>query len=101
MKIKEKEIGFLYNVGAMCDYQDWCVSNQKSSIAAAELVKIEYMTRAYAAEHGTKEFLTVSELRKMMPYELEDIIKAAQEAEKNANKRQIETVEAPKKTAGM
>ena len=98
MKVKEKEIGFLYNVGAMCDYQDWCVQNQKSSIAAAELVKIEYMTRAYAAEHGTKDILTVSELRKMMPYELEDIIKAAHEAEQASNKRQVETVEAPKKT---
>ena len=99
MKVKEKEIGFLYNVGAMCDYQDWCVANQKSSIAAAELVKIEYMTRAYAAENGTKDFLTVSDLRKLMPYELEDIIKAAHEAEQAANKRQVETVDSPKKTA--
>lgn len=97
MKINGKEIGFLYTVGAFCDYADWCVSNPKASTMSAALVKIECMTRAYADANGTKDYLTVAELRKMLPYELTEIIAESKKAEDAGNKRQIETDESPKK----
>ena len=97
MKVREKEIGFLWNVGAFCDYSDWFVANKGRSGATAEMVKAEYMSRAYAEANGTKEFLTVADQRKLMPYEFEEIIKSTRQAQAEGEKRQIETVEAPKK----
>lgn len=98
MTINGKEIGFLFNVGAYCDYSDWVVANQKASVATANLVKAECLSRAYAAEHGTKDVITVAELRKLMPYELTEIMAAVDAAEKAGSQRQIETVETGKKT---
>lgn len=98
MTINGKEIGFLFNVGAYCDYSDWVVANKSASVASAQLVKAEYMSRAWAAEHNSKDYLTVAELRKMMPYELEEILKAVEAAEKAGSQRQIETVDTGKKT---
>ena len=97
MQIKGKEIGFLYTVGAFCDYADWCVANAKVSTASAELVKAEYMSRAYAEANGTKNFITVKELRSLMPYELTEIMTEVAQAEKAGRERQIDTEETPKK----
>lgn len=97
MTIKGKEIGFLFNVGAFCDYADWCVANSKASTASAELVKAEYMSRAYAEVNGTKDYITVKELRTLMPYELADVMDEANKAEQAGRERQIETEETPKK----
>lgn len=98
MTINGKEIGFLFNVGAYCDYSDWVVANQKASVATANLVKAECLSRAYATENGTKDIITVAELRKLMPYELTEIMAAVDAAEKAGSQRQIETVETGKKT---
>lgn len=97
MQIKGKEIGFLYTVGAFCDYADWCVANAKASTASAELVKAEYMSRAYAEANGTKDIITVKELRSIMPYELTEIMAEVAKAEKAGRERQIDTEETPKK----
>lgn len=97
MKVNGKEIGFLYNVGAFCDYTDWCVANPKASVASAELIKTEYMSRAYAKANGTNDFITVAELRELMPYELTDILADVKKAEQAGSKRQINTEDVPKK----
>ncbi len=97
MVINGKEIGFLYNVGAFCDYTDWCVANPKASVASAELVKTEYMSRAFAKVNGIDNFITVAELRDLMPYELADILANVKKAEQEGSKRQIDTEDVPKK----
>jgi len=98
MKIREKEVGFLYTVGAVSRYQDWCVANSKSSVFTAQLVEAEFMSRAYAEINGTKEFITKDELDKLMPYELEDVLKAVKTAKDEGSKRRVTSSEAPKKT---
>lgn len=97
MKVNGKEIGFLYTVGALCDYTDWCVSNPKKSTVSASLVKAEYMSREFARANGTKDIVTADELRKLLPYELEEILAEVQKAEEKGSRRQIETTDAPKK----
>lgn len=98
MIVNGKEVGFLFNVGAYCDYSDWVVVNKSASVASAKLVKVECMSRAWAAERNSKDYLTVAELRKMMPYELEEILEAVEAAEEAGSQRQIETVDTGKKT---
>lgn len=97
MKVNGKEVGFLYNVGVYCDFNDWCVANGSASVASAELVKAEYMSRAYAKKNGIDDFITVPELRDLMVYELKDVLEAVKQAEEAGSKRRIETVESKKK----
>ena len=96
MKVNGKEIGLLYTVGVLCDHQDWQAAN-KNKPATSGLVKIELMSRAYAEKNGTKDFVTVAELKGLMPYEIQELLNATVEAEKAGTERKIETVDAPKK----
>ena len=96
MKVNGKEIGLLYTVGVLCDHQDWQAAN-KNKPATSGLVKIELMSRAYAARNNT-DFVTVDEIKELMPYEVSELLDAAVEAEKAGTSRKIETVDAPKKT---
>lgn len=96
MKVNGKDIGLLYTVGVLCDHQDWNAQNPKKP-ATSGLVKLELMSRAYAARHNTKDYVTVAELQQLMPYELEELLKEAVEAEKAGTERKIETVEVSKK----
>lgn len=95
MKVNGKEIGLLYTVGVLCDHQDWVAAN-KNKPATSGLVKIELMSRAYAARNNT-EFVTVDEMKDLMPYEVSELFDAAVEAEKAGTERKIETIDAPKK----
>ena len=99
MKIHDKEVGFLYTVGAFCDYNDYVVKNPEVSVATANLYKAELMSRAYAKVHGDSEPVTVDELRELMLYELEDVLNAVKAAETAGSKRNVETVETGKKRA--
>ena len=95
MKVNGKEIGLLYTVGVLCDHQDWQAAN-KNKPATSGLVKIELMSRAYAARNNT-DYVTVDEIKELMPYEVSELLDAAVEAEKAGTSRKIETVDAPKK----
>ena len=99
MKIHDKEVGFLYTVGAFCDYNDYVVKNPEVSVATANLYKAELMSRAYAKVHEGAEPVTVDELRDLMLYELEDVLNAVKAAETAGSKRNVETVETGKKRA--
>lgn len=97
MKIHDKEIGFIYTVGAFCDYNDYVVKNPEVSVATANLYKAELMSRAYAKVHPGAEPITVDELRDLMVYELEDVLNAVKAAEAAGSKRNVETVDTGKK----
>lgn len=97
MKIHDKEIGFLYNVGAFCDYNDYVVAHPDVSVATAELYKAEIMSREYAKANEGAEVITVDELRSLMIYELKDVRDAVKAAEDAGTKRTVETVETGKK----
>lgn len=97
MKIHDKEIGFLYNVGAFCDYNDYVVAHPDVSVATAELYKAEIMSREYAKANQGAEVITVDELRSLMLYELKDVRDAVKAAEDAGSKRTVETVDTGKK----
>lgn len=97
MKIHDKEIGFLYNVGAFCDYNDYVVAHPDVSVATAELYKAEIMSREYAKANQGAEVITVDELRNLMIYELKDVRDAVKAAEDAGSKRTVETVDTGKK----
>ncbi len=97
MKIHDKEIGFLYNVGAFCDYNDYVVAHPDVSVATAELYKAEIMSREYAKANQGAEVITVDELRSLMIYELKDVRDAVKAAEDAGSKRTVETVDTGKK----
>ena len=99
MKIHDKEVGFLYTVGAFCDYNDYVVKNPEVSVATANLYKAELMSRAYAKVHEDAEPVTAEELRDLMVYELEDVLNAIKAAETAGSKRNVETVDTGKKRA--
>jgi DNA-binding MarR family transcriptional regulator len=99
MIIHDKEIGFLYTVGAFCDYNDYVVAHPDVSVATANLYKAEVMSKAYAAQHPEAQPITVSELRDLLVYELEDVVKAVNEAEKAGTTRKVETADTGKKRA--
>ena len=100
MKIHDKEIGFLWSVGAFCDYNDYVVSHPEVSVATADLYKAEFMSRAYAKANEGAGVITVEELRSMMLYELNDVRDAVKAAETAGSKRTVETVETGKKRKG-
>lgn len=97
MKIHDKEVGFLYTVGAFCDYNDYVVKNPEVSVATANLYKAEIMSREYSKVHDGAEPITVEELRSLMVYELQDVLDAVKAAETAGSKRNVETVETGKK----
>lgn len=97
MKIHDKEVGFLYNVGAFCDYNDYVVAHPDVSVATAELYKAEIMSREYAKANQGAEVITVDELRSLMIYELKDVRDAVKAAEDAGSKRTVETVDTGKK----
>lgn len=97
MKIHGKEVGFIFNVGAYCDYNDYVVANQSVSIATANLMKAEIMSREYAKLHDEAEAITVEELRGLMVYEFKDVVDAVKAAEDAGSKRTVETVDTGKK----
>ena len=98
MKVNGKEIGFLWSIGAFCDYQDFVVSNPDVSLARANVRKAEMMSRAYADAFGG-EFVTVEELDKLPVYVLGEIIEEMQTAEEAGNVRTVETEEKKPKSA--
>lgn len=100
MKIHDKEVGFLWSIGAFCDYNDYVVANPDVSVATAELYKAEFMSKAYAKANEGAEVITVEELRTMMLYELKDVHDAVKAAEDAGNKRTVETVDTGKKRKG-
>lgn len=93
MKIRDKEIGFLYTVGVYCDYNDYVLANPSVSIATAGLYKAEIMSRAYAKANEGADVITVDDLRDLMVYELKDIMDAVDAAEKEGTKRLVEIFE--------
>lgn len=93
MKIRDKEIGFLYTVGVYCDYNDYVLANPSVSIATAGLYKAEIMSRAYAKANEGADVITVDDLRDLMVYELKDIMDAVDAAEKEGAKRLVEIFE--------
>lgn len=97
MKIHDKDVGFLYNVGAFCDYNDYVVAHPDVSVATAELYKAEIMSREYAKANQGAEVITVDELRSLMIYELKDVRDAVKAAEDAGSKRTVETVDTGKK----
>lgn len=97
MKIHDKEVGFLYTVGAYCDYSDYVVANPNVSIATAGLHKAEIMSREYAKINEGSEPVTVDELRSLMVYELNDVLEAVKQAEAEGAKRTVETADTGKK----
>lgn len=97
MKINGKEVGFIYTIGAFCDYSDYVVKNPEVSTSTANLHKIEIMSREYAKLHEEAEVITVDELRGLMIYELQDILEAVKKAEEEGTVRKVET-EPGKKT---
>ncbi len=97
MKIHDKEVGFLYTVGAYCDYNDYVVANSQVSIATAGLHKAAIMSREYAKVNEGFEPITVDELRSLMFYELNDVLDAVKRAEAEGTKRTVETVDTGKK----
>lgn len=99
MIIHDKEIGFSYTVGAFCDYNDYVVAHPDVSVATANLYKAEVMSKAYAAQHSEAQPITVAELRDLLVYELEDVVKAVNEAEKAGTTRKVETADTGKKRA--
>lgn len=100
MKIHDKEIGFLWSVGAFCDYNDYVVANPEVSVATAEVYKAEFMSKAYAKANEGAEVITVEELRNLMVYELNDVRDAVKAAETEGSKRTVETVDTGKKRKG-
>ena len=97
MKIHDKDVGFLYNVGAFCDYNDYVVAHPDVSVATAELYQAEIMSREYAKANQGAEVITVDELRSLMIYELKDVRDAVKAAEDAGSKRTVETVDTGKK----
>lgn len=99
MIIHDKEIGFLYTVGAFCDYNDYVVAHQDVSIATANLYKAEAMSRAYAKQHPEADVITVDELRDLTVYEFNDVVEAIKQAEEAGTTRKVETADTGKKRA--
>lgn len=97
MKIHDKEVGFIYTVGAFCDYNDYVVANPDVSIATANLKKAELMSKEYARIHPESNAITVDELRDLMVFELHDVLEAVKAAETAGSKRNVETVDTGKK----
>lgn len=99
MRIHDKEVGFIYTVGAFCDYNDYVVANPDVSIATANLKKAEIMSKEYARVHPEADVITVDELRDLMVFELQDVLEEVKAAETAGSKRTVETADAGKKRA--
>lgn len=98
MKVNGKEVGFLWSIGAFCDYQDYVVNNPDVSLARASVLKTALMTKAYADANGG-EYLTVEELEGLPVYVLGDVIDAVKAAEDAGTVRTVETEEKKPKSA--
>lgn len=99
MKIHDKEVGFLYTVGAYCDYNDYVVANPEVSINTGRLHLAVIMSREYARIHPEAEPITIEELRDLMVYEYQEVFDAVKAAETAGTKRKVETVDTGKKRA--
>ena len=90
MKVNGKEVGFLWSIGAFCDYNDYIVVNPDVSLARANVYKAALMTKAYADANGG-EFLTVEELNGLPVYVLAEIVEEVNKAEQAGSTRTVET----------
>lgn len=92
MKINDKEVGFLWSVGAFCDYNDYLVANPEVSIARANIKKAVLMNKAYCEVYGG-EPLTEAELTSQPVYVIDELFPAIKKAEEEGTVRTVETQE--------
>lgn len=92
MKINNREVGFLWSVGAFCDYNDFLVANPETSIARANMKKAVLMSQAYCDANGG-EPLTEKELASQPVYIIDELFPAIKKAEEEGSVRTVETQE--------
>lgn len=92
MKINNREVGFLWSVGAFCDYNDFLVANPEVSIARANIKKAVLMSQAYCEANGG-EPLTEKELTSQPVYVIDELFPAIKAAEEAGSVRTVETQE--------
>ena len=97
MKINGREVGFLYTVGAHCEFSEYCIQHPNAPIATAEMYKAVAMNKAYNSANGIEGGLTIEELQGLMMYEWNDIRDEMKRVEKECSTRQVETIEVPGK----
>lgn len=99
MEINGRFYGFLWSIGAYCDYSDYVVSHGEVSVARANIEKAAIMSRAYCAANGGDP-LTVAEINALPMYELDALMAAVGEAESAGNERTVESEEKKRKSEG-
>lgn len=92
MKINDREIGFLWSVGAFCDYNDYLVANPDVSIARANIKKAVLMNKAYCEANGG-EPITEKDLASQPVYVIDELFPAIKKAEEEGTIRTVETQE--------
>ncbi len=102
MLINGREVGFLWTVGAFCEYSDWMVSlnGREVSMATGILHKAVAMNRAYMKANNIPEgLLTISELEALPITVFKALNAEVEKAEKEGAKRTVEAEETGKKEA--
>lgn len=99
MKINGREVGFVWTVGAFCDYNDYVVAHEGVSVARANVEKAAAMSREYSRIHAGAEPLTVEEINSLPVYEFVAILKETEAAEQAGSVRTVETEEKKQKNA--
>lgn len=92
MKINNREVGFLWSVGAFCDYNDFLVANPDVSIARANIKKAVLMNKAYCEANGG-EPITEKDLASQPVYVIDELFPAIKAAEEAGSVRTVETQE--------
>lgn len=102
MLINGREVGFLWNVGALCEYSDWMVSlnGREVSLTTGILHKAIAMNRAYMKANNIPEgLLTIAELEALPITAFKTLTAEVDKAEKEGSKRTVEAEDTGKKEA--
>ena len=99
MKVNDREVGFVWTVGAFCDYNDYVVANSGVSVARANVEKAAAMSREYSRIHAGTKPLTVEEINALPVYVMAEILAEVEKAETEGSVRTVETEEKKQKSA--
>ena len=91
-EVNGREIGLFYSVWAHCEYNDWIVKNQNTSVVRAIIQKAVIMSKAYCDVNGGKP-LDPKEIMSLPEYVFEDLVDAVTEQEKTDCERTVEAEE--------
>lgn len=91
MKINGRDVHFAYTIGAKCDFEDWYVMHENSSVSTAIVERALIMNRAWINANNPKEKpLTREELRNLPANEFDALAAALDVQEKKDSRQTVE-----------